>query len=247
VILENIRIVQARLGRPAPETVPQLFESHYSHCYSIPELDPYAGYRAIPGFGPIEEMPAPTPLPEKPSLFAYLAADHPQIQEIATALGDLGIPVQAYVRNAPPVLVRYMTRSGIRVHERPPPLTKVLPEVSAALSHGGGGITHAALFAGRPQLLIARHSEAQLTSGRLSRYGIGSEIGVNGRDAAPIRKALSEALERNQRKDKAVKLAQIVQQRLARTGPGDLVDGCNEVLSRPERAAAGLKIPTAPH
>jgi EryCIII-like glycosyltransferase len=228
VILENIRTVQSRLARPAPETVPQLFESHYAHCYSIPELDPYARYRAIPGFGPIEEMPAPAPLPEKPSLFAYLAADHPQIQEIATGLGNLGIPVQAYVRNAPPVLVRYMARSGIQVHESPPSLTKVLPEVSAVISHGGGGITHAALFAGRSQIIIPRHIEAQLTTHYLERRGLGIRI-VNNGDPKLIRDMIRTAVPNSEYSANATQLADQV-----RAWPvsarSNFVNVCNQVL-----------------
>jgi hypothetical protein len=234
VLLDNIRTVQARLGRPAPDTVPQLFESHYSHCYSIPELDPYSDYRAIPGFGPVEEMPAPSPLPEKPSLFAYLAADHPRIQEIATALGDLNIPVQAYVRNAPPVLVRYMARSGIQVHERPPSLTKVLAEVSAVLSHGGGGITHAALFAGRAQILIPRHIEAETTSKRLFNLGVGTEMTLD-IDPSPVtRRILTGALSRIQLRKGAMDAALELNKNLKRSGRDDLIDACNEALSRPQ-------------
>lgn len=233
VILEAIKTVQARLGRPAPETVPKLFASHYSHCYSIPELDPYSGYRAAHGFGPIEEMPIPREAPDTPSLFAYLSGDHPRIQAIATALGDLNFPVQAYIRSAPPVLVRYMARCGIQVHESPPSLAKVLSEVTAVLSHGGGGITHAAFFAGRPQILMPRHIEAELTSRRLQKLGVGTEVDAKTEPTA-IRNALNDALSRAQPGAKARHIAQELQARLALSARDDLIDACNEALSRPQ-------------
>lgn len=232
-ILEAIRTVQARSNRPAPETLPKLFAGRHVHCYSVRELDPYAEFRAPGPFGPIEDRPGLHALPKPPALFAYLSGGDPRSQDIATALAELSafkrVPVHAYVRSANQILLRFLARSGVRIYDRPPPLAQVISDATAVLSHGGGGITHAALFAGRAQIVSPSHIEAHLTASRLQTLGAGA--GIDGRaDAAGIRDLISHALSSRALQDNAMDLASSVRARLPGGALEHLVEACRALL-----------------
>lgn len=175
-VLATVQDVLSRFGRTPPKTLPSLFRAHYSHVYSLPPLDPYADYRRTPGFGPIEQLPRPSPMPAEPSIFAYLSADDRRVPDIIVALGKIGCRAEIYLRGAYPALLKFAARRGVSVHEEPPPFTDVMPRVSHVISHGGGGISHAALLAGRPHLLFPTHAEAYTTAGILERLWCGRRI-----------------------------------------------------------------------
>ena len=118
-----------------------------------------------------------------------------------------------------------MARSGIQVHTTPPSLTEILPEVSAVLSHGGGGITHAALFAGRPQIAIPRHTEAGLTLKQLRHFGSGTEIDSNA-EPDSIRDALTSVLSDDQSSRKAIEISRELKKRMV-SSRERLVEACD--------------------
>jgi len=175
-VLAAVQGVLSQLGRTPPKSLPSLFRAHYVHVYSLPFLDPYASYRRFPGFGPIEPMPKPSPAPAEPSFFAYLSAKDRRVVDIIAALGQIGCRAEIYLREADPVLLKFAVRRGLLIHEEPPPFADVLPRVSHVISHGGGGISHAALLAGRPHLLFPTHAEAYRTAELLERLWCGRRI-----------------------------------------------------------------------
>lgn len=192
-LLASVGRVLAERGVKAPATLPALFRTHYSHLYSLPPLDPYAAYRRTPGFGPIEAMPDPSPTPREPRVFAYLSDDHPQIANLIVALDLLDRPVELLLRSQDRALASFARRRGIIVHDRPPPLPDVMSRSSLVLSHGGGGISHAAFLAGRPQILFSRHAEQHATARLLEQLGCARSLAA---EAEPplIAAAVSAAL-----------------------------------------------------
>jgi hypothetical protein len=241
-ILASAARVLAERGGKAPASLPALFRTHYSHLYSLPPLDPYAAYRRTPGFGPIEPMPVPSAAPREPRVFAYLSDDHPQIANLVVALDLLDRPVELLLRSQDRALASFARRRGIAVHDRPPPLPEVMSRSSLVLSHGSGGISHAAFLAGRPQILFPRHAEQQATARLLEQLGCARSLAAEAEPpliAAAVTAALTAAELRQSAEACALKAA-------ASFHPGPrlraLLEVCKELLAEgAARRAQGAK------
>lgn len=177
-IFETVVQVQRRRGRPVPSTLPALFDAPVRAVTSFPQLDPYRAVRREPVIGPLEPMPAPAPLPSEPRLFAYLGDEHPGLETMVHALLEYRGPVEAFLRGDVEGLRRLLASRGARVHAAPPPLTEVLPRAAAVVSNAGSVTTHAALSAGRPQVLLPTHVSAELMAQAVEELGAG--VALNG-------------------------------------------------------------------
>lgn len=175
-ILAVIREVQKRIGQTPLETLPQLLATQARFVCSFPELDPYAKVRQEPLFAPVEALPSPSPLPASPSAFAYIAPEHDSIEALVLALRGLNFPVSVYFRGPAGAYGPFLRTQGIQVYSEPPPFEKVIREASAVISHANHITAHAALMAGRPQVLLPLYLEMQLTAQALGTLGVATLI-----------------------------------------------------------------------
>lgn len=167
-------VVREALGDSrAPGELCAPFRGVFRGVFAFPALDPYAHVRREAALGPVEPMPALTPLPRTRRLFAYAAADAAVIEPMTHALMNLGPRASAYFRGNLGARAVVMRSRGVTVHDAAPSLGLVLPEASAVFSHGGSGFSHAALAAGRPHIIYPRHGEAHLTARALEQMGAG--------------------------------------------------------------------------
>jgi hypothetical protein len=228
-VIASIQQVLAQFGLSAPKTLPALFRGQYTHVYSLPQLDPYAAYRRIPGFGPIETMPRASIAPEDSVVFAYLAADHYRIADVAVALGELSCPVEFCLRDAQPSLLHFAARRGLKVHERPPPLAETIHRAKLVISHGGGGVAHAALLAGRPHLLLPGHAEAQTTAIMLENLRVGRRVSAD-QGAAAFRETVNQTLSNLPLTAASQVSAAVWANYHPRSRLDELIEACNELI-----------------
>ncbi|MDB5335940.1 MAG: hypothetical protein JWN70_1559 [Planctomycetaceae bacterium] len=175
-LLQTIQEVQHARGRQAPATLPGLFAQSERFVTALPEIDPYDGFRTEPVIGPLERLDPPCGPPETPSYFAYLDAAVPGVGAILAGLAQSGIPGQAYLRNLPPSQRDSLIRPGLEILHRPPPLTEVLPRVSAIVHHASGGTSQHALAIGRPQLVFPSQLEQVINAQMIHKLGVGNYI-----------------------------------------------------------------------
>lgn len=168
-LLESVREVQRRRGRPAPPALPAVFDAP-SFVTGFAEFDPYRAER--PSLGPMEPVFAPMPPPAEPRWFAYLAAEWAESEEVLAGLAKTGIPGDAYVRGWSPEQRDRARRAGIPVIDRTIPLPRILERASVIVHHSGTGLGSAALAAGRPQLLFPRWLEQGIPSKRLAKMKV---------------------------------------------------------------------------
>jgi hypothetical protein len=180
----------AREGQGQPKTITEPFRGAFRAVYAFPELDPYRAVRTDDVLGPLEPLPALSPLPSKRKFFAYSAGDYVLIEELCAALMELGPLSSAYFRGTLGVRGAVLKSRGVSVFGEAPSFNDVLPEATCVFSHAGTGLTAAALAAGRPQILSPRHGEADITAKLLEEMGVGVNI-------VPLeRKRLRDAIER---------------------------------------------------
>lgn len=201
-LLETVQAVQRRRNRPDPPTLPALFDAPVRAIATIPELDPYRISRREKVLGSLETMPAETPLPADPRVFAYLGEENPRLETLVQCLAELPVAVEVYLRGNVEGLRRLLAARGVRVHKTPPPLTEVMGRASIVVSHGGSATAHAALFAGRPQILLPTHVEQELTADALVSLGVGVKLARDA-DKDAIAAALNEALDSGELRNQA--------------------------------------------
>jgi UDP:flavonoid glycosyltransferase YjiC (YdhE family) len=182
---------EATVGRErAPQTITEPFRGVFRAVTSFPELDPYRSQRSDLVLGPIEALPALTPLPSKRKVFAYSASEYVLLDELIAVLMDLGPQASVYLRGSPGARGAILKSRGVAFHGEAPALADVLPTATCVFSHAGSGLASAALAAGRPQILSPRHGEADMTAKLLEELGVGISL-------VPLeRKRLREAIER---------------------------------------------------
>jgi hypothetical protein len=172
-VLAVIREALAAHGRTAPTTICEPFRGVFRGVFTFPALDTYRRVRREKVLGPVEALPALTPMPAKRKLFAYSASDAAMIEPMTQALMALGPQACAYFRGSLGARAAVLRSRGVTLHDDAPPLADVLPEASVVFSHGGSGFTHAALAAGRPHVVYPRHFEAHATARALEELGAG--------------------------------------------------------------------------
>ncbi|MCE9583491.1 MAG: hypothetical protein K8T20_13480 [Planctomycetes bacterium] len=170
--------VQRRRGRPAPSSVPALFDAGPSFVTCLPEFDPYRDVRRQPHLGPIEPLPDPSPLPGPPSWFAYLAADACSARDLLHSFVATGLPGSAWVSGLGQPARDQWRREGLPVLDAPAAIGGVLAKIPVVVHNGGTGLGSAALAAGCPQLIVPTQLEQELTAKHLVELGVALDIHV---------------------------------------------------------------------
>ena len=236
-MLEVIKAVQWRRKRPAPDTLPALFAAEARFVCTVPELDPYRDCRKEKVLGPFQSPPPPLPQPEERRFFTYLASDSRFFRKALQGVAQIKMPGSIFMRSAQKAYVDALRRRRIHVHDVPAPIAETLASASAIIHHGGIGTTEAALGIGRPQVVLPRHLEQQLTGRALVELGVGKAVTGN---FAP--RAVAEALHEVVEDPGYAERAQAFAERLHARGPidnvGKIVDGCLRLLSSDGRAEA---------
>jgi hypothetical protein len=190
-LLEAMKAVQTRSGRPVPRGETEPFHGQFRGIYVFPELDPYRRLRNEAILGPIEPQPAPLPFPKEPHLFIYGVSTFDHIAKLVEGIAGLSIKVSAYFRGRVGPSLDFLKSRGVTIHETPPPMTEIMPTATAIFSHGGTGVTQAALAAGRPQIIAPRFMEADLTAQAVAEMKTGIRLAPPF-DVAAFRAAVEE-------------------------------------------------------
>jgi hypothetical protein len=191
-LLETMKAVQARLGRREPRGVTEPFHGQFRGIYVFPEIDPYRRLRREVVLGPIEPQPAPRACPSKPHLFVYGVSTFDHSAKLVEALAGLSIEVSAYFRGRVGPSLDFLKSRGVTIHDTPPLMPSALPSATAVFSHGGTGLTQAALAAGRPQIIAPRFMEADLTAQAIADLKAGVRLAPF--DANGFRKAVEQTV-----------------------------------------------------
>lgn len=179
-VIATVEEVQRRRGAPAPPSLPRLVAGDDAVVATLPELDLYARLRPVKATGPIGATPEQLPPAPAPAIFAYLEGSLPGIGRVLDALAATALTVTAYLRGgAPP------PRPGIAFLTRPADMNEMLGRVSLLVHHGGCSTAEQGLLAGRPQFLLPRYDEQELTARQLERLGIGA-LPVRGESAVAL-------------------------------------------------------------
>lgn len=204
-LLEVMQETQRALGRREPRAVTEPFHGQFRGLYILPQLDPYRRVRKDPVLGPIEPLPRPIAPPQRPHLYVYGVPNFEHLGKLVEGMSNLPIEVSAFFRGRVGPHIDFLKSRGVAVYDAPPPMTDVLPRASAVFSHGGSGLTQAALAAGRPQIIAPRFMEADLTARAIEELKTG--VRVMPFDVHQFRQAVEAAVKDGLLRDAATKFA----------------------------------------
>lgn len=204
-LLEVMQETQRTLGRREPRAVTEPFHGQFRGIYVLPQLDPYRRVRKERVLGPIEPLPMPIAPPQQPHLYVYGVPNFEHLGKLVEGMSNLQIEVSAFFRGRVGPHIDFLKSRGVTVYNGPPPMTEVLPRASAVFSHGGSGLTQAALAAGRPQIIAPRFMEADLTARAIEETKTG--VRVMPFDSQHFRKAVEAAVRDGPLRDASTKFA----------------------------------------
>lgn len=233
-LLDIIQFVQNQRKKPIPTSVSDIYGKAKRLVLTFPELDPHQALREDPVVGPAEMPSGPivfrNDIKNGPKLFAYLAAEYSWTETILSGLASRGISIEAFVRGATPELTQRLQSKGVHVFLTPPTLVERLAECSAILHHGGAGTAESALIAGRPQILLPRYVEQELTAQLLENLSVGvTPAGrLNGNQFTEL---VREVLHDSAKRHLAQELAASVVSRGPWEGIKHVVETCEELLA----------------
>ncbi len=153
-LLDNIAWVQHRRSRPVPPSLPAITGGNFAAVRHLPEIDLYRDLRTTELIGPVEELPPLQPRPGRRQAFAYFTAIHPEFPVMLESFARMTMPLKLVIEPPSPRHAELMTRRGIVVHHRAPPLAAALAEADLVISHGGAGMAAAALAGARPHIAV---------------------------------------------------------------------------------------------
>lgn len=172
-ILRVMNEVLVSRSAPTLEALPEFLRCEGRAVFTLPQLDPYHQFRTDRLLGPYAVVTGPMDPPATSAVFLYSRADQENLDEIAQALWDCGLPLSCYLRGGRSVGATFLKSMGTEVFDEPRPLQEVFASSSVIVSHGGGGLVQAALAAGRPQVTIPNHLEATISGRRIESLGAG--------------------------------------------------------------------------
>ena len=175
----------SHFGDAELDALPEMMDTAGRCVFSLPELDPYRKFREDILLGPLEPLPRLSLYPPDLRVFAYLSAEYSEFDTVARILTAASYERSAYVRGLTDVQTVLLETAGLPLARSAAPLTEVLPPSSLIIHHGGLATTQAALFAGRPQIILPQHNEARHTANVVSELGVSLTIEPNEIRALP--------------------------------------------------------------
>ncbi len=228
-LLEVIHEVQGNRKRPAPETLPGLLSSAFRAVLSLPELDIYASVRSEKLLPPLAALPVYTPRKATRSVYAYLNHYHSDLSAIADSLVRIDAEVSCYVSGRADIATA-LARGGVRLLDEPADLAVTLPQVSVVVSHATVGIAHAALAAGRPQLVLPYDLEKDCVSRALHDLGVCESLHPS-LEADAIIHSIDKLFEPGPHEDHAAVCAQAILAREPTDSLAVITKACSKLIS----------------
>lgn len=175
-LLARVRRVQGAVGAPEPQQLTDIYKGDGRFILSFDELDPYLGVRNEKLVGPLEPLGEIPPLPFAPRFYAYLLGDQPFVPKVVEALAQSGLPGAIYLRNGKMAPPPGLAENGVEWLTRPPPLSEATASATIMVHHGGANSVHAALAAGRQQILLPRNLDQVIMAERASALGLARKL-----------------------------------------------------------------------
>lgn len=209
--LEIVQRVQQRFGAPQPTCLTEIYRGEKRLITTLPELDPYRSCRNDPCVGAFEKFSPPVPV-HSDKFYAYLAGATDLSHAVVSKLMNCGMRGNVFVRDADVTSWEIPTSKRVSIHDTVPNLEEITRDSAVIIHHGGIGTTHAALAAGRPQVLVPQVFDQVLTADALVGFPFISSV-IHSMNSELIMTAMQSLLGNRDSESAALEFAHSIQTR----------------------------------
>ena len=147
-----------------------------SFALTLRALDPHRGSRVIPAIGLMDDPVELSTKPDDSKFYAYLDGRDSAAVELLAALARAGIAGNVHLKFASPEQEQRLMQLGLQMEPNPINFRERMNEFALVIHHGGNATAASALLAGRPQVLLPRFLEQDLTGDALAELGVGVSL-----------------------------------------------------------------------
>ena len=228
-MLETARTVQRKFNAPEPARITDVYRGEHRFVGTLPELDPYQDGRNEQCWGDFEPGEPPERAHER-RFYAYLAGSSPLALNTVRGLVDAGMPGQIYIRDTNWRHIELRSRHLVEFLDEAPDIATACRRAAVVIHHGGHGTTHAALAAGRPQILVPQVLDQLLTSNLLSTQRFVMSL-AGEFTAREVSAGLNAIVQDEEASAEAMAYADSIQARQLHNSKQRVIDACLKELS----------------
>lgn len=201
LVLRHTNQALALLAASPLARLTDIFANAGRAILSIPELTHYPdAAKTAPVLGPsfVDDIGLAPRWPggSGPKVFVYLAPTHDDFAPAIHALRTSGATVLVHAKGVSPARITQLSSPSMRIEAEPLHVAQTLKDADIVVSHAGIGLCSAAALAGKPQLVLPRHTEQSMVARRIADNGIGLQVPLgqkNTRFDAMLQQLLDDA------------------------------------------------------
>jgi hypothetical protein len=159
-------------GLPPFRSMSELFPQRRI-VVGLPDLDPHRAARTERLAAPPGGFPEAVDPPAEKRLLIHFDAPPKDLPALAQELATVDFQADIHIAGVPEHIAGFLRLRGHRVHDAPPDLRALLPQISHVVGHAGTLLASMTLAAGRPQLMMPRSVEQQINAAHLARLRVG--------------------------------------------------------------------------
>lgn len=193
-IVETINSVVPEFGVPKLERLPEVYTASDQLVFSLEMFDPYIEWRTQPLLAPIVGG-TPEPASGGDEIFVYFSTTEKSDPGLMEAIGNLGVPVRAFIPGIEDPMAEDLARRGVHVERSPVPVDLVAKRTRLMVNAAQHGTLCLGLASGLPQVSVPQQREQQFNAEAAERLGVLVCVDDADRDAERFRSIVLDAYE----------------------------------------------------
>ena len=187
LVLDNMNTILAGYGKPAMQSVGELFDIDENFLCTFAELDHYARREPATYHGACWNMAmgqeVAWPAGNGKRVFVYLEPQSRDFSGVMDAIAALGLRAIVCAPGLADDVQRKYASPRVIISTKPYRLDRLLPDCDLVIGYGGHGMTAGMLASGIPQLVLPNQLERFLLATRIAVLGAG--LAVNPESPVP--------------------------------------------------------------
>lgn len=193
-VVETINSVVPEFGVPKLERFPEVYACSDQLVFTLDMLDPYLEWRSQPLLPPIMGGTV-EPTSSGDEIFVYFSTTEKSDPGLMQAIGDLGVPVRAFIPGIERAVADDLTRRGVIVERSPVPVDRVAKRSRLLVNAAQHGTLCMGLAAGLPQVSVPQQLEQEYNAQAVAGTGVLISVDKEHRHAERFRSIVLDAFE----------------------------------------------------
>jgi len=205
--VEIINSAVSEFGVPKLERLSEVYAASDQLVFTLETLDPYTKWRTQPLLPPITGG-TPQPAPGGEEIFIYFSTTERFDTGLMEAIGNLGVPVRAFIPGIENPQAEDLARRGVHVERSAVPIDLVAKRSRLLVNAAQHGTLCMGLAAGLPHVSVPQHKEQEFNAAAVRDHGVLVAVDEADRNAERFRSIVLDAYENAEMARRARDLAE---------------------------------------